>query len=567
MKNKIIKKIILGTLLLLAVVSCTSEYADYTAPDEINDTSWMIGLDPNASGDDRFSINIDTYISFLDLSQGQKEHRWIIEKGNFFLKERFTAADSLPLFIKNNDTVTKNAKAHVFFRKKGVNKIRLFNTYNAPVTNKTSIGTLTSVKVGNQWVIDTTFTFDVYGHIKPSFKILQAGTEKLVVTADELTSIKNKDSWPIVEVEAGGSLTYQDLTTEGRPTSRRWQVENASPLSSNLKEATIKFFKLGTYDAGNITVLRGVSEGINYPTASTTKIIPLKVKVIKSNQPFAINGQIKETKEEVLRFQVTGELAPFTAQESFFTVNVANGTFNQNISVTNAKVSETDATFIELTLDQPIYNSDIITVNYAGGTIMSSDERTLESFTTPIKVVPYFGNNILSFNKGFEDATTSANSAFASTYWVGNTNSHGAGFYYERTTDKFASGSASMKFESTDTTPFPTPFISSNAFAAPDGIPAGTYSMSLKLFIESGSDIKAFRTIVNKPTWVQRDWNLESIERGKWIELKQEIVFTGDVPTDASFQLRILSSLNPGVTGAQKLYIDDISIVAIELRP
>lgn len=564
MKNKIANILMLSFLLL---VSCNEEYLDYNAPDnDLHDTSWIIGFNPLTPKEDQLLINIDSYISFVDLSQGLTDHRWVIEKGNNFLRERFTASDSLPLFIKNNDTISKDAKIHVFFRKPGLNKVRLFNTYTSPISHKTSIGTLESKKVGDLYVIDTTFTFDVFDHIKPSFRILQGTTEKCVVTADSIPSLSNKENWPIVEVEAGGALTFEDLSEIGRPNSRKWTVPNGSPATANGETATIKFFKLGTFEAGNILVNR-TNIGRTYPNASTEKIIPLLVKVIKSSQPFTINGQIKETKEEILRFQVTGELVPFTAQESFFTVHVKNGTFDQNIAVKNAKVSESDATYIELTLNDPIYNSDEITVSYAGGTIASSDERSLEDFVSPVTVTPYFGNNILSFNSGFEDSDSAANKAFASTYWVGDGNSYGSGYYYERTTDKFASGSASMKFESTDANPFPTPFISSSAFAAPDGIAAGTYSMSLKLFIESGSDIKAFRTIINKPTWVQKDWDLESLERGKWVELKQEVVFTGDVPTDATFQLRILSALNPGVTGAQKLYIDDISLIVIELRP
>ncbi|NJB81640.1 SwmB domain-containing protein [Wenyingzhuangia aestuarii] len=573
MKNKFIQQIILGTLLLCTVVSCTQEYADYTAPDTINDTSWIIGFNPNVNGDDRFSINIDTHISFLDLSQGQKEHRWIIEKGNYFLKERFTASDSLPLFIINNDTVTKNTKAHVFFRKKGYSKIRLFNTYDAPVSNKTSLGTFTSKQVGNLHVIDTTFTFDVYGHIKPDFKILQDGVEKIAITADELTSTKNKDSWPTVEVEAGSSLTYFDQTTEGRPTSRRWEIPNGSPITNNAKEATIKFFKLGTFDAGTITANRGVSNGVNYPSASATKIIPLKVKVIKSSQPFAINGQIKETKDEVLRFQVSGELTPFTSQESFFTVNVTNGAFNQNISVSNAKVSEADATYIELTLSEPIYNSDVITVNYAGGTITSSDERPLEDFTTPITVTPYFEPNVLPGNgwASFETSHPAINNAFALDYFIGNGNKvdgSNTDGYYERTTSKSFLGEASMHFKSTDANPLPGINLWGFAFAKPDPIPAGTYKASYRVFLEPGNTLKAIRTEINKPVFLQQVWDIENVERGSWQLIEKEITFPEDITeSNSRWAFRIHPPLNAGVTGAQEMYIDDFSLIKIETRP
>jgi hypothetical protein len=573
MKNKIIQQILLVTLFVCIVVGCTKEYADYTAPDELNDTSWIIGFDANRSGADRFKINVDTHITFIDVSQGYNDHRWIIDKGNHFLKERFTSSDSLPLFIKNNDTITKEVKAHILFRNKGLNKVRLYNTFPNPVSYKSSLGVLQAKKVGNLWVIDTTFTFDVFGKIKPAFKILQDGTEKLVVTGDEIPSLKNKDSWPTVEVEAGSSLTYEDITSEGRSTSRRWDIPNGSPVTSSLVQSTIKFFKLGTYDAGTVTVSRGASGGVNYPSASQVKIIPLKIKVIKSTQPFKINGLIKETKEEVLRFQVTGELEKFTGQESFFTVNVKNGAFDQNIQVLNAKVSETDATYIELKLKSPIYNSDIITVNYAGGTILSSDERTLQSFEAPVKVTPFYESNILPGNgwASFETAHPAINNAFALDYFLGvnnKVNGSNTDGYYERSTAKAFDGSASMYFESTAANPLPNVNLWGFAFAKPNPVPAGTYKASYRIFLENGNTLKAFRTEINVPVFAQHVWNIETVARGSWQLVEQNITFTQDITaTNARWAFRIHPELNVGVTGAQKMYIDDFSLVKVETRP
>lgn len=567
MKNNIIKIVAPIVIAVLCLVGCTEEYADYTAPDEIHDTSWIIGFNANTSGEDRFLVNVDTHISFVDVSQGFQDHRWIIEKGNSFLKAGFTSTDSLPLFIKNNDTITTDLKAHVLFRKQGNNKIRLLNTYTKPFKYTTSLGTFETKKVGDLHVIDTTFNFYAYGHIKPRFRILQEGVEKLLVTEDEIPSIEDKDSWPTVVVEAGSSLTYEDLTTEGEPNSRSWKVEGGSIAKANLQEAPVKFFKLGTFDAGTVTVSRA-DLGRDFPNASVDRIIPLKVKVIKSSQPFVINGNIRETESEVLRFQVTGEIAPFTGQESFFTVNVKNQGFDQNIDVLSARVSDDDATFIELTLSAPIYNSDEITVNYAGGSIMSSDERTLEDFAAPIKVIPYFAPNVLASNVGFESSASQANRAFADTYWIGNANIHSGGTYYTRTTEKSASGEASMKYQTTEANPIPTLILSNSAIAAPNGIPAGTYQFSMKLYIEPGSNVKAFRAIFNKPTWVSTDFNFETINKGEWVEVSKEIVIPSDFSASGtSFQLRILSALNAGVTGAQTMYIDDISLKTIELRP
>lgn len=569
MKKQIIKVLLLGLIIL---VGCNEKYEEYTAPGEISDTSWIVGFDQNKPKEDAYLINIDTHISFLDLSQGYIDHEWRIEEGNSFLKEGFNRNDSLHLFIKNSDIITTDPKAHVLFRKKGLNPVRLYNTFSNPVTRETSLGTFTSKQVGDLHVVDTTFTFDVFGYIKPAFRILQDGVVKLEVLAEDMPSIDNEAEWPVVEVKAATSLTYEDLSVEGRPNSRRWDTPNGSPITSNGETSNIKFFKLGTYNAGTITSNRS-NIGRIYPQASVEKIIPLKVRVIQSDLPFEINGAIKETEDEVLRFQVTGELAEFTGQEGFFTVNVKNVAFDQNISVSQAKISESDATYLELTLSEPIYNSDTITVSYSGGTIMSSDDRTMVDFTAPVNVVSYFGSNVLPGNgwASFETGHAAINRAFALDYFTGNANkvdgSNTVG-YYMRDTDKSFLGNASMKFESTDSTPLPAVNLWGFAFSKPDPIKAGTYKASYRVWLEPGNTLKNIRTELNIPVFMQHVWNIESTPRGSWELITQTITLPQDVTaTNSRWTFRVHPQLNAGVTGAQKMYIDDFSLIEIEIRP
>ena len=69
------------------------EYADFDAPDELSDVSWLIGTQPFVN--DPFSINVETPVPFLDLSQGAVSHEWIIEEGNKYLKTGFRTNDSI----------------------------------------------------------------------------------------------------------------------------------------------------------------------------------------------------------------------------------------------------------------------------------------------------------------------------------------------------------------------------------------------------------------------------------------------------------------------------------------
>lgn len=559
-------KIISLLLSLFLIVSCSEDYLDYHAPDSLSDTSWLISLDQTSQSP--FDLNAGSSISFFDLSQGAISHEWIIEEGNAFLKEGFNSNDSLQLFIdKEQKLSTTKQKAHVLFLNSGENKIRLLDTFNEYVSRKTSLGTFEAVKKGNIWVIDTSFVFNVYDYLKPSFKVSKDGSEIINVSEEDIISQKDSTEWPLVEIEAGAALTFEDLSTIGEPNGRQWSIPNGAPKTANGKVANIKFFKLGTFNAGKFTSSRIAP----LPTSSLAKFIPLRVKVIPSTQPLTINGLVKEQSDETLRFQVTGEINEFTGQESFFTVQVTNESgFTGNIDVINAKVSETDATYIELKLKDPIYSSDVIKVSYANGNITSTDNRVLDNTTTPIAVTPYYGNNILSSNADFERADGDWKKAYIADYWVGNGNDYGTGYYYERVTTKSANGNASLRFKSTDATPFPGINLSSNKFAAPNGLSSGRYKVSFKVFKPASTDLTNFITIFTLPTWVQTVWDISSVETDKWVEVSQTIEFNnGDIPNNSVFQIRVPSNsfVNSGITGGQEIYFDDMSFVKIEERP
>lgn len=575
MKKQVILTLLLG---LIVLVGCSEDYAEYEAPGEINDTSWIIGFDQNKSKEDAYLINIDTYISFLDLSQGYIDHEWIIEEGNSFLKEGFTRNDSLPLFIKNDETSTTDTKAHVLFRKKGLNSVRLYNTFSKPVTRETSLGTFTSKQVGNLHVVDTSFVFDVFGHIKPAFRILQDGNVILEVSEDEIPSLDNEDEWPVVEVKAATSLTYEDLTTEGRPNSRRWDVADGSPITSNGVISNIKFFRLGTFNAGTIRATRS-NIGRAYPTAEAEKIIPLKVKVVQSDLPFEINGSITEQENQVLRFQVTGVIADFVGQESFFTVNVKNDGFDQDIPVSQVRISESDATYLELSLSQPIYNSDEITVDYSGGSIKSLDDRELEDFANPVKVIPYFEGNVLPGNSwaSFElDGGNHTNAFASSKYWIGasNRNLFGEGNeVYSRVDNQAYAGVASMKYQIPDVTAIPTVNLFGFGIAdGPGGLKAGSYLVSYWVFIDPSTTLKTFRMEFQNPVSNQVYFDISNVEKGKWVKVFADapVVIPADVPsTDTKGRrttLRILQDDNPGVSGPQLMYFDDLNLIELEER-
>ncbi|UMB61693.1 hypothetical protein MHL31_05680 [Lutibacter sp. A80] len=554
---------------LLILVSCEEEeYVDYTPVDELSDVSWIISLQKFTQNP--FNIEEDSFMSFFDLSVGASSHQWIIEDGNAFLNEGFKKGDSLPLFINSEaGLTTTDVKAHVIFRKSGVNKVRLLNKFPEPVSYKSSAGTLNSKKEGDFWVIDTTFTFDVFANLKPAFKVLQNNVEVLSITEDQLTSIENEASWPTVEVEAGATLTFIDQTTTGRANGRNWAIPSGIPASSNLDTVTVKFFKLGTYNAGVFKALRATP----YPTASVEKTIPLKINVIPSSQPFKINGAIKEDVNEKISFQVTGEIVPFTDQEDKFVVHVKNTAagFDQTIPVLKASVNSTDATYIDLTLSEKIYNSDVVTVAYNGGEIESTDTRQLASFPAT-NVQMYIGGNILKSNSwsgyeiGLDGDLARAFSGPNGAFWVGAPlNGSADNPIWSRTTEKAYEGNASMKFNVDGITKAYQ--LHTFGLGTIDMIPAGTYKISFMVYLEAGNTMEKFWTWGGEvPELAPEAWNLDGLPREQWIKI-EHIVTLSEINSKKKVTLVINPPSNPNSsTGQQTMYFDNFSFVEVEVR-
>lgn len=566
MKNiKIISFLLLGLLLL---VNCDGEdsYADYTAPDEFSDVTWLISLEKFT--EDPYSINAGTFMSFMDLSQGAVSHEWIIQEGNYFLNDGFSKNDSLPLFINYDDgTLINRGKANVYFLNNGYNTVRLYNKFKEPVSYKSSAGTFNAVQEGDLWVIDTTFTFDVYADLEPAFTVLQDDVEILKINAEDMPSIDDEASWPSVDVEAGSTLTLVDNTTIGRPNARQWVAPNGILGAAGKDTTVVKFFKLGLFDVGSLKSQRVKP----LPVKDATKLIPLKANVIPSSQPFVFDGNLTESEAEKITFRVTGEVEAFSGQEDKFTVHVINEAvgFDQNIQVQSARVDPTNATLIELTLSGEIYNSDVITVSYNGTEIESTDTRVLQPFESK-NVQMFYTNNILAANSwsGFEPSVTQLNRAYAGpngAFWVGP-NGTADDPFWSRTEEKVYEGSASMRFS--------VDGIGKNyqlhtfGLGTIDKIPAGTYKVSFMVYLEPGNTMGGFYTWGDQPTIAGELWDVSSLAQGKW--LKMEKTFTTNTAINAKKKVSVVvnTTANPdAATGRQTMYLDNLSFIELEVRP
>ncbi|NMH86864.1 hypothetical protein [Flavivirga algicola] len=559
-------KYLVIVLSLIFVIGCQN---NDDLPPAFEDATWVTSIAPG----NEYSILEGEHITFRDLSQNPLTHEFTIEEGNRYLQAPFdVGSESLQPFINRElGLINTDKDAHVLFLKPGINKVKLRNTFQDSIIYR-GRDTIYPFKENGIWVIENEWEVDVFGKLKPAFKVLDKnGDEIISVTGDEEVEDPEGEipsSWPVIDVEAGDGLTFVDLTTEDRPTSRSWSLPfskltgGASVADENL---TANYFSLGKFTAGSMKSIRGDL----LPAENVVKFIPLVINVIPSSQPFEIVSEIQIDSEGVISFTVSGEVAITNGSESDFTVNVQNPNtgFDQDIPVSSVTTNINDKTIIELKLAEAVYFDDEITLSYMGDIIESVDTRILNNIDTQSVVRLVTGESVVDpIWAGAESESMNNNGANANGYWVGNNNGTVDDPIFTRTTDMAFSGDASMRYSYADGA------VDRNLQGwgiGPDNlfkgaVPAGSYYVSYMIYIEPGTTLKGFRTAVTQP-WTLTSWNIENIPRGVWVEIGEEITLSSD--SNQRFDLNVRPDLNSGVTGRQTFYLDDMKWRPINYRP
>jgi len=556
------KKIfIISVLILTFITSCDD--SEYQAPyGDFSSLSWTT---TEGFEDADYVSALNNYIGFRDVSKNALTHSWSIPTDTNLLNGNFNAEQDTIYtnFVGAAGPLDSSEKLiNVIFRNPGIKEIALRNTFKDSVTE--------SVLTNGVWVVNKIFTVNVFDDVKPMFKIMKGTDEVLTVSEADMPSEADAASWPTVIVEAGEQLTYIDLTTTGDPDARTWSFNGGAMDMSGAETVNLSYNGLGNFTAGSITSKRNDAAK---PDGEATKLIPLKIEVVPSSQPFVLNGMITED-SEVISLNVTGEIETLTGEEGNFTVHVVNTAagFDQNIPVQSATVNSSDATQIDLVLSAPIYNSDVITVEYTAGNIGSVDFRVLESFTAT-NVLLHRSDNIITGAgldwTGYEVEATTGNflkKGYAEGYWVGNTNVPFLNL--TRTTALSNSGASSMKYESPSgvtTVKLQGSWFTHGAKStfAIATLPAGDYDVSYMVYLEPGNTMLAFETEVQGG--VLTTWDISTLPRGQWVEVKNTINIATAL-TNKKFDLKINASDNVGVTGEQIMYFDDLSWRLLEAR-
>ncbi|TXF86671.1 hypothetical protein FUA23_19400 [Neolewinella aurantiaca] len=537
------KLLFLGLVLTAFLAGCEKEFV---VPNDLADVQVLLGTRARDANNIPY-VAINDYLPFADVSQGVISHSWSIEEGNFLLTDGITTNDSVYTeFIIPNLLETEETTVNVLFARPGLQTVRLRNVFDRQVNFETT-GT-TAVREGDNWVIDTTYLVDVFDDLKPAFRIMNGDEEVISVSSEDQPDMDDSGSWPEVTLEVGQSLTFVDLSSSGRPTGRRWQLNGGTPAGSTDSVATISYPSLGEHTGGTFRLIRG---GDLAPPQTVDKVIPVRVTVIPSSEPFVFTGDLIETEDDVIAFRISGEAASFSGQEEDFTVHVTNGDFDQDIAVQTARVNTADATMIELVLAEPVYNTDTVTVTYAGGTITSLDNRTLEAF----------GPERLSFGQ--------AANALISDVWDFETG--GTGWFYQHpqfevTTDMAFSGSGSLRFFTDDAANAPGNMkCQSTVTDAEFNFPAGSYDMSFRIWIAPDTEVSKINTNFSAP-FLAVVWDLTGVARGEWVEVSQTLDI--DAMDSAAGSKIVFGTRKADISSATATYyIDALSISARELRP
>lgn len=540
MKNNI--KIL--TLLLFGfLIGCTDN--SYDAPNTFSDVGFYTSQGQAAT----LQVNIYDYITFSDLSQGAVDHTWTINPAHFFLEGPISRQDSIlePFIINPGSGTSLDETINVLFYEAGLQEVNLYNTFKDSVAFRGYKDGepyfLSSEKLGDKWVIDTTFVVKVYDTIVPEIDVKQFGVSVDYKSTDTLY------------VEAGDNLEFIDYTTIGEPTGRYWFVRNTLPdgtigdetvASSSAEEAIIVFKKLGNFTAG-VSVQRS---GLDVPADFEQYIIPAPIKVIPSSKPFIQLGNVTELEDETIQIPFNGEFMPFLNQEQFFKVTV-NGI---EFPVAEVKRNADDLTVLELTLEDPIYRPDVILVSLLEGSdLQSTDTRK----PVPFADAPVIMHDVNLLPYGIATIEDGGNQGKDS--WKPRWNNNSGGIV-EFSTDRAASGDWSMKLT--------MPAGAANVFAdaqleSPLVLdPTKTYLLEYKVFVESSTVLPNESGLFMLPNWGFQMWKNFDYPQGEW--KTQTAEYKGGTSLTILW-LRILS--NAAKTSDIVAYYDDFYMVEKEVRP
>lgn len=376
MKNKLLY---MTLALVLLFSSCKDEFEPLN---NVAECTWHMSTEQENV--DPIKLNLNGYISIMDLSQGALSHEWTVsDDGTKFLngKMEWGQTEYDNLVDESIPHVNSEKTIHVYFTKAGDHTIRLRNTFSKPVFYSysewsTEIGNYVkkytySRKEGDVYVMDTTFHVRVYDpNLVPGVKIYSDPECTNEIKTGVIGGTEENPEYETYELEYGKSLYLKDASY-GWPnkwTFNCWAAGFQDVLTEfpDVYELKLKKFSENPLNI-NLTVERTAVEEDKYiPTAlPKSLVVPLSIKVVPTKDP------VTYTLRQIDKRHIAIDLdnSEFKGSD----VNVSGLTLKYNnanaqsqsgtVRIASAKVNPDHRYELILNLNDDIYNTDELTLS------------------------------------------------------------------------------------------------------------------------------------------------------------------------------------------------------------
>lgn len=408
MKNRFLY---IALSLISVLTSCKDD--EFEPLNNVAECTWHVSTDQeNVSP---IQLNLNNYISIMDLSQGMLSHQWVVsDDGTKFLngKMEWGQTDYTNLIDESIPHTNDLKTIHVYFTKPGDHTVRLCNTFRRQVVYPYSVyddNTGGYIKKycyakqeGDVYVMDTTFHIRVYDpNLVPAVKVYSDPECTQEIKTGIVGGTEEAPEYEKYELEYGKSVYIKD-DSYGLP--NKWTFKCAdtgvndeltsfdTPYQFTAKKFSDKLLLL------SMTIERtSASEGKGKytPKASPkTLVVPLAITVVPSDDPITYNiRQIDQThiaidldNSEFGYKEINPSSLKLTYSNSYNRPSAVRGSVN----ITAAEVNKQSRYELILTLVEKIYNTDELTLT---GTLTEAlvGNQNLEIKATAPNVATTFG--------------------------------------------------------------------------------------------------------------------------------------------------------------------------------
>lgn len=405
--KELLKYVILLSVGLALFSSCSK---DDEPLNSLAECTWITSEDQGVAPDGSTIIGKGDYISFMDVSEGYNDHFWEVPQnaGIYFLEGTMSWGENDYDSMINYDASykTSDETIHLYFTEAGQHVVRLYNTYSQAVsypygvynsvTSSYDLYSWDSKYINGEHVMDIDLTIDVYDTVlTPSAEVYKDEACTIPVTTGIVSEAYYDEEqnyvaavYESITVEYGDTLYFKDTSTD-RPNSWDWSCtamdySYSYTKSENGGRVVAIPFQALTYapavDINNspltisLTVKRSDTESLSgskyIPEASSaTAVIPLSVTVIPTAD--VAKYEVVQIDQENLQVQLTNSQFMEGLDVSVFDTSKFNISWTNNylgyedngggtIAVSSVSVNADNARYLDVALNEMIYNTDEI---------------------------------------------------------------------------------------------------------------------------------------------------------------------------------------------------------------